>query len=154
MTHKVFLSTNHPLFSITLRPGYPKAIAIRNDVDCCLWLQSQIQTDVDWSLKHEGTLNAFGFIQASKTNRKYLCCSPDLSVAVIVEPSRYVFIYKKKNNAANGLRKRNGPQVQIGEQKLVQLASSEEVVGIHVENEVIMLLTETSLLCIQLLEEE
>lgn len=53
--HKVFLGSNHPLFSKTLRPGFPKAIAIRNDVDCCLWLQHQITvSDNEWELKHEG----------------------------------------------------------------------------------------------------
>lgn len=52
--HKIFLASNHPLFSITLRPGFPKAIAVRNDVDCCLWLQQQITADDEWTLKHEG----------------------------------------------------------------------------------------------------
>lgn len=52
--HKVYLGSNHPLFSITLRPGFPKAIAIRSDVDCCLWLQHQIIPNEEWTLRHEG----------------------------------------------------------------------------------------------------
>jgi len=52
--HKIFLASNHPLFSITLRPGFPKAIAVRNDVDCCLWLQKQITAEEEWTLRHEG----------------------------------------------------------------------------------------------------
>jgi hypothetical protein len=53
-THKIFLGPNHPLFARTLRPGFPKAIAIRSDVDCCLWLQQQVSSTDEWKLKHEG----------------------------------------------------------------------------------------------------
>lgn len=153
-THKIFLSCNHPLFAITLRPGFPKALAIRNDVDCCLWLQSQLQPNDDWSLKHEGTLHAFGYVQASKRDRKYLSTSPDLSVAVISESIRHLFIYKKSYSTAGGLRKRSGPQLQIGQQKLVALDGTHgEILGIHVENDVVLLLTENSILCLQIGDE-
>lgn len=154
-THKIFLSCNHPLFAVTLRPGFPKALAIRNDVDCCLWLQHQIQPTDDWSLKHEETLHAFGYVQASKRDRKFLSCSPDMSIAVISESIRHLFIYKKSYSTASGLRKRTGPQLQIGQQKLVALDGAHgEILGLHVENEIVTLLTENSILCLQLADEE
>lgn len=139
-----------------MRPGFPKALAIRNDVDCCCWLQNHVQpSNDDWNLKHEGTLHAFGYVQASKKDRKYLSCSPDMNIAVISESVRHLFIYKKSYSSAPGLRKRIGPQLQIGQQKLVALDGSHgEILGLHVENEVIMLLTENSILCLQLSEEE
>lgn len=154
-THKIFLGSNHPLFSATLRPGFSKAIAVRNDVDCCLWLQNISPSDEDWSMKHEATLHAFGYIQASKRERKYLMCSPDTNLAVICESSRHVFIYKNSYNTAGGLRKRSGPQLTIGQQKLVSFdGSNGDIVGISVENEIILLLTENAICCLQLSIEE
>ncbi|CAG9809049.1 unnamed protein product [Chironomus riparius] len=153
--HKIFLASNHPLFSITLRPGFPKAIAVRNDVDCCLWLQQQITSEDEWSLKHEGTLNAFGYVQASKRDRKYMMCSPDMSLAVISESTRHLFIYRDSYSTATGLRKRTGPQLLIGQQKLVALdGTNGEIQGISVENDAVLLLTENAVLCLQLAEEE
>ncbi|KAG5671957.1 hypothetical protein PVAND_002123 [Polypedilum vanderplanki] len=153
-THKIFLGSNHPLFSKTLRPGFPKAIAIRNDVDCCLWIQQQISPNDEWTLKHEGTLHAFGYVQASKRDKKYLMCSMDMNLSVICESSRHLFIYKNSYSTASGLRKRNGPQVQIGQQKVISFDDVGEIYGINVENEIIMLLTENSIMCLQLAEEE
>ncbi|CRK91660.1 CLUMA_CG005310, isoform A [Clunio marinus] len=153
-SHKVFLASNHPLFSTTLRPGYPQAVAVRSDVDCCLWLQ-QVSSNDEWSMKHESTLHAFGYIQASKRERKFLACSPDTNLAVICESSRHLFIYKNSYNTAGGLRKRSGPQLTIGQQKLVSFdGSNGEILGIVVDNEIILLLTENAILCLQLSIEE
>lgn len=154
-SHKVFLGSNHPLFSTTLRAGFPQAVAVRNDVDCCLWLQHVSPSDESWSFKHESTLHAFGYIQASKIGRKYLACSPDTNLAVISETSRHLFIYKNSYNTASGLRNRSGPQLTIGQQKVVSFdGSSGDIIGISVENEIILLLTENVICCLQLSIEE
>lgn len=153
-THKVFLGMNHPLFATTLRPGFPRAIAIRNDVDCCLWLQ-MTPTDDTWELKHESSLHAFGYIQASKRERKYLMCSPDTNLAVISETSRHLFIYKNTYKNSGGLRKRSGSQLSIGQQQLVTFdGSNGNIIGMSVENEIILLLTENAICCLQLRIEE
>ncbi|XP_058444040.1 nudC domain-containing protein 1 [Malaya genurostris] len=150
-THKIFLGSNAPLFSVCLRPGFPAALAMRHDVDACLWLQ---QSAADWSLRHEGTLHAFGYVQASKQQRKFLMCSPDLEYAVICEAERHVFIYKASYGSASGLRNRNGPQVTIGQQKLVTLEGCGEILGLSCENDYTILLTETKILVLQLRIEE
>lgn len=106
-------------------------------------------------MKHEATLHAFGYIQASKRERKYLMCSPDTNLAVISESSRHLFIYKNSYNTASGLRKRSGPQLTIGQQKLISFdGSNGEIIGMSVENEIIFLLTETTICCLQLSIEE
>lgn len=152
VTHKTFLGGTGPLFSMTLRPGFPAAVAIRHDVDACLWVQ---QPGEEWSLRHEGTLHAFGYVQASKQQRKFLCCSPDMSYALISEAERHIFIYKASyGGGAGGLRHRNGPQVSIGQQKLVSLEGSGEIIGICAENDYTILLTESHVLVLQLRIEE
>lgn len=106
-------------------------------------------------MKHEATLHAFGYIQASKRERKFLACSPDTNLAVICESSRHLFIYKNSYNTASGLRKRSGPQLTIGQQKLVAFdGSNGDILGISVDNEIILLLTEHAICCLQLSIEE
>lgn len=155
ITHKVFLGQNQPMFSTIQRPGYPKALAIRLSgiPDCCLFLQT-FQNE-DWSLKHEGTLHAFGYISASKKESKFTLSSPDINYGVICETNRHLFIYKNSYESASGLRRRTGPQSLIGQQKLVTFDRiNGEILGISVENDLIFLLTDNSVLCLQMCIEE
>jgi predicted regulator of Ras-like GTPase activity (Roadblock/LC7/MglB family) len=82
-------------------------------------------------------------------------CSPDMNLSVICESTRHLFIYKNSYSTASGLRKRSGPQLQIGQQRVISLEGANgEILGVNVENDVVMLLTENSILCLQLAEEE
>ena len=151
MTHTVLLGNTPPLFSTNLRAGFPAAIATRQDVDACLWLQQYNPSKPDdWSLRHEGNLHAFGYVQASKQQKKFMDCAPDLSYAVISEAYRHVFLYKMNYDTANGLRNRNGPQVQLGKQHLITLEDAGEVLGLSTASSVITLLTEKCLLYLQI----
>lgn len=143
------------LFSTCLRPGHPLAFALRSDVDACIWLPYTIQTgaanEALLNVKHEGTLNAFGYIQASKQQKKFMQCSPDMNYAIICEPHRHIFVYKSTYNTASGLKNRNSSaKVSIGQQKLVTMDASDEVLGILCQNEVTILLTQNKVLCLQI----
>jgi hypothetical protein len=106
-------------------------------------------------LKHEGTLHAFGYISASKKEKKSTLRSLDLGYAVICESTRHLFIYKGQYDTAGSLRKRSGPQSLIGQQKLVTFDGTNlEILGISVENDVVLLLTNNSVLCLQMAIEE
>lgn len=152
VTHVVSLGTSPPLFKSVLRAGFPPAIVTAEDVDACIWLQHYVQpTDTEWSLRHEGSLHALAYIQASKRQRKYMDCSPDFDYCVICESYRHVFLYHSKYDTANGLRKRHGPQVAIGKQQLVTLEEDVgEVLGMTITNDLITLLTEKALLHVQI----
>lgn len=81
--------------------------------------------------------------------------SPDTNLAVISESSRHLFIYKNSYNTAGGLRKRTGQQLTIGQQKLVSFdGTNGEIMGMSVENEIVFLLTEKAICCLQLSIEE
>ncbi|XP_055386008.1 nudC domain-containing protein 1 [Condylostylus longicornis] len=151
VTHQVPLGNNPPLFSTVLRPGFPAAIATRTDVDASLWLQhyNPLKPE-EWALRHEGNLHAFGYVQASKQQKKYVDCAPDMGYSVISEPFRHVFIYKSKYETANNLRNRNGPQISLGKQSLITLDSNSEVLGMSCGINFITLLSEKCLLFIQL----
>lgn len=154
-THKIQLGTsNAVLFSLSLRAAYPPAFALRNDVDVCVWLpqvQPSLSNEVTFNVRHEGTLNAFGYIQASKQQRKFIQCSPDFNYSLVCEPHRHIFVYKSAYDTASGLKNRNSSQkISIGQQKLITMDDSDEVLGVVCQNEVTFLLTQKNVLCLQI----
>lgn len=50
--------------TVKLGAKIPSSIVIRHDVDACIW-SPQEQIGEHWSLKHDGTLLAFGYVQVS-----------------------------------------------------------------------------------------
>lgn len=155
VTHKANLGSNNPvLFSLCLRAGSPLAFALRNDVDACVWLpcvQPNATNEITVNMKHEGTLNALGYIQASKQQKKFMQCSPDMGYAIICESQRHIFVYKSSHDSASGLKNRNSStKISIGQQKLITMDSSDELLGIVCQNETTILLTQKHVLCLQI----
>jgi hypothetical protein len=106
-------------------------------------------------LKQERTLHAFGYVSASKKENKFILCSPDLGCAMNCESTKHLFIYKGQYDTASGLRKRSGQQSLIGQEKSITFDwSNGEILGISVENDVALLLTNNSILCLQMAIEE
>lgn len=157
--HKVYLGSTPPLFSVNLMPEYPDAIVLRHDVDGCVWSHCIPATNGDqtlsnWTMRHEGTLHAFGYILASKQQRKFIGCCPNFDYSIICEYKRHIFIYKTNYENACGLRKRTGPQMHIGQQQLVELDQTDEILGMVVENQITFILTKNTVLCLQINIEE
>ncbi|XP_052899967.1 nudC domain-containing protein 1 [Anopheles moucheti] len=152
VTHAVSLGSRPPLFGVTLRAGLPATFVVRHDVDACLWqlLPVPVGTE-DCRLQHAGTLHAFGYVQASKRQQKYLGCSPDMGYAVICESHRGIYIYKSSYGAS--LRNRNGMQVAIGQHQFVSLKDTGEVLGISCEDKMLVLLTEKAIHVLQITTE-
>lgn len=124
-----------------LRPGDPPAMGVRHDVDLLLWTFPAC-TDSQWQPKHEGTLDAFGFVQASKVQKKYTMCSPNMLYSVIAEPKRHIFFYKAQYGTAEFLKNRFSGRVQIGQQRLFEMdKDATEICGMIVEDEVTVLIT-------------
>ncbi|KAH8421380.1 hypothetical protein KR009_003666 [Drosophila setifemur] len=151
ITHTIFLGPTPPLFAATLRPGYPAAFATRHGVDAAVWLQMyQPSRPDEWTVRHEGQLHAFGYVQASKEQRKFTACCPDLEFVTICESHRHVLIYRPRHDTAGGLRKRNGPPVLVGKQSLVTLDEDVgEILGLTTASNLITILTEHALLHLQ-----
>lgn len=155
VTHKAnFGPSNAILFSIGLRANSPPAFALRSDVDACIWLPN-IQTnengEINLQMRHEGTLNAFGYVQASKQQKKFLRCSPDINYSIISEGHRHIFVYKANYDSASGLKNRNtSKKLSIGQQKLITMEETDEILGIVCENETTLLLAQKQILCLQI----
>ncbi|XP_049542982.1 nudC domain-containing protein 1 [Anopheles darlingi] len=159
VTDRASLGSQPPLFAMRLQPAAPAAIVVRHHVDACVWQPATEATGTDtgaWNLRHEGTLHTFGYVQASKRQQKYLAASPDLGYATICESERMVSIYRLNYGGGGGavLRRRHGPQVSVGQQHLIFLEDTTEILGVCCESEAIVLLLEDALVTLQLTIEE
>lgn len=149
--HRVQLGSYEPLFSTRISADLPKAIVVRSDVDALIWQPNTLPTE-NWNLTHEGTLQALAYVQASKQHRKFTQCSPDMRYSVICEGKRHVFFYKMVEGS--GLRRRNGPSISYGKQRVVTLDLNDEILGMLVANTCTILLTEKTILCLQFESED
>lgn len=158
VTHKAILGQNNPiLFNVYLRAGQPPAFALRSDVDVCIWLPlfrlglDSGDSRNNLQVQHEGTLNAFGYIQASKQQKKFIQCAPDFNYSIVCESIRHVFVYKGAYETASGLKNRStNKKANIGQQKLITLDETDDVIGILCENNFTILLTQREILCLQI----
>uniref|UniRef100_A0A2A4JWX4 NudC domain-containing protein 1 n=1 Tax=Heliothis virescens TaxID=7102 RepID=A0A2A4JWX4_HELVI len=154
VTHRAPLSVHQFLFSIKIETQEAPALALRHDVDACLWQPyAQLINSNTWPVKHQGSLSAFGYVQSSKQNRKFVTCPPNFSYSVVCEATRHIFIYQSNSNQDCQLRKRTGggmKNIKIGQQHVFNIDKYGEVLGINATNEYLFILTEKHLVAIQI----
>ena len=74
------------------------------------FLPPAVPTQCPWN--HIGVLNAFGYVLASKTQRRFCTCAPDMSVAVIADAQRHLYLYRQNVSVLSPVRNRKtGQQV-------------------------------------------
>lgn len=66
-------NNNHILFTYEKKHG--QMVCLRYDHDACLWEMSNGGDDAQWNLRHVCSFPGFGYVEASKTNKKF-CVSP------------------------------------------------------------------------------
>lgn len=134
--------------------GVP-AVALRHDVDSCIWQPyPQLVNSDTWPMQHEGTLMAFGYVQSSKQNRKFVTCSADFSYSVVCEASKHIFIYRVEGSQGCQLRQRTASStrnVKVGQQHVFNIDKYGEVLGIHAAKNYLFILTEVSLVAIEIM---
>ncbi|KAJ8734445.1 hypothetical protein PYW08_013695 [Mythimna loreyi] len=154
VTHRAPLSVHQYLFSIKIETQEAPALALRHDVDACIWQPyAQLINSNTWPIKHQGALSAFGYVQSSKQNRKFVTCPPNFSYSVVCEATRHIFIYQSNNNQDCQLRKRTGgamKNIKIGQQHVFNIDKYGEVLGVNATNEYLFILTENHLVAIQI----
>ena len=132
-THLAMLgASNHVLFTYKTKSG--QAICLRHDNDGCLWITGQAD-DAKWDMEHCYTFPGFGYVEASKSNKKF-CVSPvDGSYVAILEHTRYIFLYKR-------------PELtdRVGKQWIVDLGTETcPVMGAAATNKYLIVLTKNKL---------
>lgn len=66
-------SNNHVLFTCKRKHG--QMVCLRYDHDACVWEIDNKDDDIEWNLRHVHSFFGFGYVEASKTNKKF-CVSP------------------------------------------------------------------------------
>ncbi|KAK3772897.1 hypothetical protein RRG08_024082 [Elysia crispata] len=151
VTHKA-IANNQYLFSVCTDPSLSPAVCLRHDVDGFLWQTSTdsdtptdktLSTQCPW--KHIGVLNAFGYVLASKTQRRFCTCAPDMSVAVVADAQRHVYLYRQNVSVLSPVRNRKtGQQItSVAKQQVLALDCQPDIIlGLAVTNSKIFVATD------------
>ncbi|KAF4529747.1 hypothetical protein B566_EDAN017989 [Ephemera danica] len=147
-THRVSLSAHQWICSARLTPGVPPGLVLRHDVDAIAW-QPSVPKKSCWDMTHVNTFNAFGYVQASKENKKFIVCPPDLGYIAICESSQHVYIYHQPSQLGSELRNRNtGKKVEsVARQQVVKTPSSlTQLLGAYANSHFLFLLFKNTIL--------
>ncbi|XP_017760282.1 PREDICTED: nudC domain-containing protein 1 [Eufriesea mexicana] len=132
-THLAMLgASNHVLFTYKTISG--QAICLRHDNDGCLWITGKVD-EMKWNMKHHYTFPGFGYVEASKSNKKF-CVSPaDGLYVAILEHTRYIFLYKRPES-----------NIQVEKQWIVDLGTETcPIMGAVAINKYLIILTRNKL---------
>lgn len=110
---------------------------MRYDVDGLVW-EPLNKESIDW--KHISTLDAFGYVLASKEEHKFVSCSPSFSYSVITDCNEHAYIYKGHSD---------GKQTHK-DQYVVNCKPSASIYGCQCTDEFIYILSDQSLTVIKL----
>eukprot|EP00062_Callorhinchus_milii_P017061 gi/632969046/ref/XP_007900873.1/ PREDICTED: nudC domain-containing protein 1 [Callorhinchus milii] len=147
-THVVNLGSNQYLFTAVVDPAEMPCLCLRHDVDALLW-QPYPKHENIWD--HIATFNALGYVQASKTEKKFSTCAPNYSYAALCECLRRVFIYRQPTPVESVLynRKEARRVGQVAKQQVASLETNDPVLGFQATNEKLFVLTTKNLFVIK-----
>ncbi|KAK7866402.1 hypothetical protein R5R35_009825 [Gryllus longicercus] len=151
VSHQASLGGHQALFLTCMNGSESPALCLRHDVDGCVWQPQPQNLDTsEWPIVHVGTFHAFGYVQASKQQRKFTVCAPDLSYVAICDANRHVYVYRQPTNEQGALRnRRTGQKVShTAQQQLVALSDNAEIMGAHASNHTLFVLTTNYILAL------
>ncbi|XP_069112938.1 nudC domain-containing protein 1-like [Argopecten irradians] len=146
-THRTVSQTNlgsHQwLFNARLSRDQPPALCLRHDVDGLLWQPENVVKEQMTPWKHVSTFNAFGYVQASKQQRKYSICPPGSSYVAVCDCARHVYIYRQPAPITSPVRNRKtGRQVNsVAKQQVISLESVDNILGVQATDEKLFVIT-------------
>ncbi|XP_063993014.1 nudC domain-containing protein 1 [Diachasmimorpha longicaudata] len=127
-THLALLGNNNRLLFTQAH-----RLCIRQDHDGCVW--RLVEDPTDWTVQHESSLPGFGYVEASKSNKKFCVCPRNGHYVAIIEHNRHSFIYAKP-----------GLDARVSKQQIVDLGSeSLPIMGAIATDDYLVLLTQNKL---------
>ena len=141
------LSGHQHLFCLVENNQAKKAIVARHDVDGLVW---SLEED---GVRHVATFPALGYVQASKTSRKYLGAPASCGYSVICDNSRHLYIYRQPQKLAAETELRNrksGQRVEkVAVQQVITLESQTDIIGCAALQNSLVVLTKDRLFSVQ-----
>lgn len=131
-------SNNHMLF--TYKRKHKQVVCLRYDHDACVWETGNGEDNAQWNLQHVHSFPGLGYVEASKTNKKF-CVSPiDGSYIAIVEHTRHVFLYDRPDVGA-----------KFAKQRIVDLdCQASPIMGVVATNKYLTVLSKDKLYRLQI----
>ncbi|XP_064466981.1 nudC domain-containing protein 1-like [Ornithodoros turicata] len=155
-THQVNLSGHQWLFKVQTSPDSLPALCLRHDVDGLVWQPKDVASDGDadpFRVEHVATFNAFGYVQASKQDRKYELGSPDFSFAAICDSVRHLYLYRQPESLSKSLELRNrktGKEVStIAKQHVISLEQCDAILGMVTSPQCIFVLSSNTIYAVR-----
>ncbi|XP_034950207.1 nudC domain-containing protein 1 [Chelonus insularis] len=128
----IFGSRNRVLFGYKSKSC--QILCSRYDHDACIWELKDSRSD-DWAISHTTTFPGFGYVEASKNNKKFCLLAPNFSYIAIIEHSKYGFLYERPNK-----------NERVAKQRIIDLGSdTQPILGAVATNENIFILTKDKL---------
>lgn len=156
VTHQINLSGHQWLFSVRPSADAMPALCLRHDVDGLVWQPRNVMAEGDtdsFRVEHVATFNAFGYVQASKQDRKFVTASPDFSFAALCNAMRHVYLYRQPETLGSSQELRNrktGREVSsIAKQHVVSLEQCDAILGMVATRRCIFLLSPGALFAIK-----
>ena len=125
------LSSHQWLFSASSTAEKFPVLCLRHDIDGVVWQPSYNETgELVWN--HISTFNAFGYVQASKQQKKFTICSPDFSYVAISDCVRHIYVYRQPAAILSPVRNRKTGETvgAIAKQQVVALESVDNIDGV------------------------
>jgi len=126
---------------------------VRHDVDALVWAPHTSSDTNEFGVKHLSTFAAFGYVQASKTNTRFIAAPNDFNYVAIADGVKHIYVYRQPISIQSGeLRNRKtGREVQtIATQHVINLNDCQYILGIHAINDSIFVLSNDRIFLIKL----
>jgi hypothetical protein len=124
------------------------ALCTRHDVDGLVW---RVGAD---TVTHTATFPALGYVQASKTQRKFVTAPPSCNYSVISDNMRHLYLYRQPESLAQETQLRNrksGQRVEkVARQQVITLDTTSEIMGLVAMELMMFVLTQDNLYTIQI----
>ena len=137
------LAGHQHMFTIMQLGSSAKALVTRHDVDGLVW---RLETD---AVSNIAIFPALGYVQASKTQRKFVTAPPSCNYSVICDNIRHLYLYRQPESLAAETELRNrrsGQRVQkIAKQQVITLDSVSEILGLVATEANLFVLTQDKL---------
>lgn len=96
-SHTVMLSGHQWIGGSRPPPPGPPALLLRHDVDALVWQptapKSAEKDTSPWEMSHLSTFPGFGYVQASKTSRKWVVTPAGFKWVAVVEGQQHIYLY-------------------------------------------------------------
>lgn len=163
-THLIMIrQTNRILFHQRHKTG--QTVCFRHDHAGCIWVFDNNDSDEEWPMEHKFTFPGFGYIEASKKNKKFCLSSRgklfvlillnflnvsekfvvkinsflDGSFVALIEHLRHIFIYEKPDKDA-----------KVSRQRIIDIDTESPILGARILQNDLLVLTTNKLYRVQI----